>query len=241
MVGSQPARNMFSAGTSNGTFRVEQTSNPKVGESHAEYARWLFEQLKDLCTPSMSAHVNKSRSKSDKIVFNTQSNEAFAVLYKAFYPEGIKVVPKALEKVFNAAILSVWFCDDGSMKGQNRRGLHFSTHCFPEEDIQILIKGLATIGIEATIHKQNHKVGGEKVQYLRMQIASKSHQACIRLMSACFPMPYKYPDLSNSRYFVKWNTETTLLEREVHHSGGVFPLELYDLRGGATHPLKAYF
>ena len=85
----------------------------------------------------------------------------YDLFYPAHDPEGDgwsrnKRVPENISELLTPRALAYWFMDDGySLNINQKRYYVFSTHSFPLEDHEILVKALrGNFSIEATIQKQ---------------------------------------------------------------------------------------
>lgn len=99
-----------------------------------------------------------SSPKYDKIInawkFRTISHPEFTDLYKGFYRNKKKIVPKDIVKVITPVGLAVWFMDDGSI-GPRKQGYILNSQCFSlEENLKLKYCLEKKFGItEVSIHK----------------------------------------------------------------------------------------
>jgi recombination protein RecA len=101
--------------------------------------------------------------------FTTLSRPELTPYFRAFYPNGKKVVP---EITLTPLALAVWFMDDGS---KSHRALYLNTQQFELEDQVRLLQLLKTqFGIDATLNRDK--------TYYRIRIAVKSVGRFIELI-----------------------------------------------------------
>lgn len=120
--------------------------NPRYTENHAiaqgDYLKWKHEILLQI-GHSRLAIRHKTSGKGDKkyetLSLTTGCNEKFIPYYKAFYPEGKKVVPNLIDRLGPLG-LAVWYMDDGSIHRETRAFLH--SPGFTDEGRQLLLKVL---------------------------------------------------------------------------------------------------
>lgn len=101
------------------------------------YINWKYRLLQNwtLQKPKFS-HWNNS------IGFRTVSHPELTAYYELFYCNGLKIVPKSLEKLLNPFILAVWYMDDGNIRKQNYRiyGYYLNTQSFSKKENEMLSK-----------------------------------------------------------------------------------------------------
>ncbi len=67
----------------------------------------------------------------EKLSFVTIRTPELYILYKKFYVDGTKVVPKTIQQDLTPAAIAYWFMDDGSTKDRQRQlGFYFITFFF---------------------------------------------------------------------------------------------------------------
>jgi uracil-DNA glycosylase len=107
------------------------------------------------------------------ILVRTQAHRALRVLRKAFYRE-CKVVPPWLADELNPRMLAFWFMDDGYTRirdGGRRPLAEIATNAFTEDDLQVLIAGLARLGLTAKASRQRLYFNVEATRQLSEIIA----------------------------------------------------------------------
>ena len=131
------------------------------------YVDWKYQQLADLVgTPPKPRNGNGGRV---AYRFTTLSRPELTPYFRAFYPNGKKVVP---DVTLTPLALAVWFMDDGS---KSHRALYLNTQQFELADQQRLLEMLKTqFGIHATLNRDK--------TYHRIRIAVRSVGRFIELI-----------------------------------------------------------
>jgi LAGLIDADG DNA endonuclease family/Uracil DNA glycosylase superfamily len=122
-------------------------------EHQLEYALWKAELLAELHTSSTVlkvAAVAGGPRTYGAVHVRSKAHRALRTLRQDFYG-GRKRVPSWLDDELNDRMLAVWFMDDGYMRHRpNRRPrAEIATNSFEEADLQVLLRGLARIGLPA--------------------------------------------------------------------------------------------
>jgi uracil-DNA glycosylase family 4 len=126
------------------------------------YALWKAELLDEL-SPRIRAldvaAVVGGPSSYPVVHVRTLAHRALGVLRKAFYRPRKRVPPWMAERL-TPLMLAVWFMDDGHLRIRpGKRPLaEIATYGFPEEDAQILARGLARLGLRAKVLQGRVKV-----------------------------------------------------------------------------------
>jgi hypothetical protein len=131
-------------------------SHPTSGSAHvlwgqvnAEYTRWTSRALGEL--DSGYEDVRTSGYGSQLVRRRTVDNAFIQELLGDFIMGGVKHVPEWVASRLTPIALAFWYMDDGSLgqtDGQEDRA-SFATCAFNIQDCEILIRGLARLGIEA--------------------------------------------------------------------------------------------
>ena len=131
------------------------------------YVDWKHQQLAELVgTPPKPRNGNGGRV---AYRFTTLSRPELTPYFRAFYPNGKKVVP---DVALTPLALAVWFMDDGS---KSHRALYLNTQQFELEDQMRLLEMLRTqFGIHATLNRDK--------TYHRIRIAVRSVGRFIELI-----------------------------------------------------------
>jgi uracil-DNA glycosylase len=134
-----------------------QTKSSSLTFSHSErqadYARFksnlLAELNPDVCHHEVAAAVGGDRMYS-VVLTRTLAHRALRVLREEFYRPR-KVVPPWLADELNPRMLAIWFMDDGytSIREGRRPRAEIATNAFSDTDLQLLIRGLARLGLPA--------------------------------------------------------------------------------------------
>jgi uracil-DNA glycosylase len=122
-------------------------------DSQAEYARFKAELLAELSprVEELSVAAVAGGERAYPVVHvRTLAHRALGTLRNAFYTPD-KRVPAWIEGRLNARMLAIWFMDDGytRIRSGRRPIAEIATVSFNEEDLQVLLKGLARLGLPA--------------------------------------------------------------------------------------------
>jgi hypothetical protein len=165
-------------------FRFYQSSG------HASYLLWLHALIAGMGACSPTVPVLQSRTPSlpggtprDVIRFSTYSFSDLLWLYTAFYPAGLKVVPRELCDLYlTPEALAIWIMDDGSNLPY---GLKLATNSFTAEDNAFLAGFLSKrYSLDARVHSAG--VPGQTCIY----ITSGSMPALRKLVT-----PHMHPSM----------------------------------------------
>ena len=110
----------------------------KQSEARKEYVLWLYRHF---------AHMTKTppqqRMDTRQWYFGTRFYEDLEDIRRLFYRNGMKVVPKSIDELFDSPLtLAVWFMDDGRLdfREKSHYAYHISTDSFTESDVKRLQK-----------------------------------------------------------------------------------------------------
>lgn len=141
-----------------------------------EYVDWKYSILKDICRfPPKIRKIDKKRISSR---FFTREHPQITEIYRKFYHEKIKVIPKELR--LNPIILAVWFMDDGS---KTKKGdVYLNTQKFDWKSQRRLLHALRMIGIKGRLNKDK--------KYYRIRIYKESIPKLLEIIK-----PYILPTM----------------------------------------------
>lgn len=132
-----------------------RSSHLQFGHSQhqLEYALWKAELLAELRMTSRVLEVAAVAGGPriyDAVHVRSKAHRALRTLRMDFY-DGAKRVPWWLDDELNDRMLAIWFMDDGYMRHRtNRRPrAEIATNSFEEADLQVLLRGLARLGLPA--------------------------------------------------------------------------------------------
>lgn len=124
--------------------------------SHDNYLLYLHNLVASLgyCNtkiPKITTRLG-NKGKIRKIIrFSTWTYDNFNYIHNEWYNNGIKIVPKSLDKYFTPLALAIWIMDDGCKLG---KGLKLATNSFSYDDNLYLVNLLLNkYNIKSTIHK----------------------------------------------------------------------------------------
>lgn len=112
------------------------------GEKQKDYIFWKYEILRNLAAkePQKSIWDNPKRSIQEiSWYFHTKSLEEFGILYKYFYKDNIKILPKNLFNLLTPKMMAIWFIDDGC---NTKESFVLNTHGFLKEEQNHIINFL---------------------------------------------------------------------------------------------------
>jgi uracil-DNA glycosylase len=119
-----------------------------------EYARFKAELLAELNPTEQRlevAAVAGGEREYAVVHVRTRAHRALRILRHDFYREG-KRVPSWLAEELNERMLAVWFMDDGYLRirpGRRQPLAEIATVSFDDEGLQVLLRGLARLGLPA--------------------------------------------------------------------------------------------
>ena len=119
-----------------------------------EYARFkaaLLQELHPVHAYLEVAAVAGGEREYSVLQTRTRAHRALRILRHDFYADG-KRVPGWLADELNERMLAVWFMDDGHLRvrsGGRRPLAEIATVAFDEDSIQVLLRGLARLGLPA--------------------------------------------------------------------------------------------
>jgi len=151
-------------------LKIEHSTKQK------EYVEWLYSQFKSWINGGIkiweriSKFPNGSTKISQKCGFTTFSLGFLRFYGQQFYSNGIKVIPKLLEKLLTSTSIAIWFLDDGSFKSQRHKTFIIHSHGYSKNELKVVQKCFARFGIETKLHKQKR----EKGIYWRIYVLSES-------------------------------------------------------------------
>ena len=120
-----------------------------------QYVDYKYKILKDICESEPKIRYTDEGKTKQAYRFYTKQNPEITLLYKQFYKEGKKVIPRNLK--LDPMILAIWYMDDGS-KTQNKLNsaninIYLNTQQFPLNDQKYLLHLLRQVGINARLNK----------------------------------------------------------------------------------------
>jgi len=145
-----------------GDATIDKSNQFRVTHSDAQipYTRWLYENLKNICTTPPVEGIKKTPEKN--YVFHRISSyvtDEMECLRDLFYPDGVKIVPNIIEDLSELG-LAVWYMDDGGThwyktKSGNSGVARIFSMGFSETDHNLLVYLFQKHGIKARIRKHN--------------------------------------------------------------------------------------
>ena len=119
-----------------------RNNNPRfsihMSSKNMAYLNWLHKFYYSLgyCSPS-SIKYKPQIGKLGKIYYSGKLNlytfSSLKWVYDLFYLNGIKYIPKEIDKYLDPLTIAIWLMDDG---GCYNKGILFSTYCFSHKDVK---------------------------------------------------------------------------------------------------------
>ncbi len=136
-----------------------------------EYVEWKYSLLKEIVkSPPQKRRQNKGIFK-EAYRFTTRQHPFIEEVYKKFYKDGKKVIPKGF--TLTPFILAVWFMDDGS--STKKGDIYLNTQQFDLKSQRRLLHALRQLQIKARLNKDR--------RYYRIRIKKESRERFIELIS----------------------------------------------------------
>lgn len=109
--------------------------------SHQEYLLFLHSLIANLgyCNtkiPKITTRIGNKGKLRQVIRFSTWTYESFNSIHNEWYINGVKRVPKSIDKYLTPLALAIWVMDDGYKAS---KGLKLATNCFIYSDIEYLV------------------------------------------------------------------------------------------------------
>lgn len=153
--------------------------NAHLAMSHSarqeEYVRLKADILSELggivSTLMVAARVGEER-RYPTVRFRTRAHRALAIIHSQFYGAA-KRVPEWMENGFSDRMLAFWFMDDGYTRireGRQPRA-EIATCAFSEDDLQILLRALAKLGLFGKALRGRIHFGVDEARKLSERIA----------------------------------------------------------------------
>ncbi len=125
-----------------------------------EYVDWKFKNLRHIC--ASSPRVRKNNEDRIAYRFFTKQHPEITKLYKLFYKDNRKMIPKNL--ILDPVSIAVWYMDDGSKSRDI--DVYLNTQQFTQNEQRILLYCLRQFNIKARLNKDK--------KYYRIRILKES-------------------------------------------------------------------
>jgi uracil-DNA glycosylase family 4 len=145
-------------------------------ERETAYAEWKAEVLAELDISLQHlfvAAVSGGPRAYGAVHLRSAASRALRLLRAEFYRDR-KVVPWWIDDELNDRMLAVWFLDDGYMRHRppRRPSAEIATNAFDPEDLQVLLRGLARLGLPAKALRGRIVFGADASADLSRRIAA---------------------------------------------------------------------
>lgn len=128
------------------------------GIPQQEYLFWKYDELKSIAGKSpirVNEWHKKAKKRYESFHFSTRAIPNLMKYWKAFYPEGHKIIPQNISSMLvDPLALAVWFMDDG-YKRNDCNALRLNTDAFSRREqtrLQIVLE--RNFGIKTKLHKK---------------------------------------------------------------------------------------
>ena len=142
----------------------------KQSDEKKEYVFWLYKELENLCTSAP-----KQRKDNNQWYVNTHCSSELMHLRYWFYPKGVKIVPRNIEKILvNPLSLAIWYMDDGTLdyREKDHYAFRLTTHSFTPNDNQRLVSVLNNnFGVDATV--QSTLIRGKRYPRIHIGVTGR--------------------------------------------------------------------
>lgn len=125
-----------------------------------DYVDYKYQSLKRLCESAPKERISNGDRRAYR--FFTKQFKDLTNLYKLFYKNNRKVIPKKLK--LDSLILAIWYMDDGSKSRD--RDIYLNTQQFGTNDQKKLLNYLRELGIKSRLNKDK--------KYYRIRILKES-------------------------------------------------------------------
>lgn len=173
-------------------YRVKTVSRFK--EHHCRdqkgYLEWKHEILKPFSYKIHSSDkIMPSGFLAKGFAFHSCFHPLFNEYRDLFYHKGEKRLPEDFEDRINPFILSVWYMDDGHLDGFDKKGYVTIASCFPQEDMERVVKSLNQMDLDVCSHFYGNQSRG--INIIRIHEADKFFELTKEQIVDC--MRYKIP------------------------------------------------
>jgi len=182
-----------------GSLRLEKPyRNARFTVRHAitqrEYFMWKVRELHVIASPG-SVHVQAASGfvgSKEKLHFQSRALEALTEIYRRTYDHGKLRIRRKWLNLLTPLSLAVWWCDDGSLIGNTRRGV-LCTDGFDEEEVKVLAQYLEVVwGVRAHVGAAGRT--GRRAHYPRIWIRSTVElKKFLSIIAPHIPVPSMLP------------------------------------------------
>ena len=173
----------------------------KYDEKSLEYLQWLHNELKELNSSEI-----KRKKGFHQYRFYTETRDDIGELRKIFYPNGIKCIPKDIDKyLISPLTLAVWYQDDGRLDFRSKYHCNsmFATYCFPYNECELLVNALR-VNFDLDVRVCKCQMRGK--MYYCLYVTSKSMNKFMQIIEPYMQRCFHYK-------LVKYRTITSQQER----------------------------
>ena len=148
-----------------GDGHIESFYRPEIARlkvayraAHQEYVYWLYKEFKEWALTKPRIREVKGFGKIYEVCeFSTVSHKDFAVIWRKWYRNKKKIIPKNEAYKLTPLGLAIWFMDDGSIKSKRHKSLFLNTQGFSSREVTLLQNVLETnFGIRSSTRKDKN-------------------------------------------------------------------------------------
>lgn len=189
-----------------------------------EYFMWKAHELAALSSDkSVFLQEADGWSKKEKLRFQSQALPALTFLYHLTHKQGKFLISRKWLNQLQPLSLMIWWCDDGSIIGNGRKGV-LCTDGFDEQSVRLIARYVEVVWkIHVHVGPIRRVRDGKNVEYWRLWLSTEELKKFLRVILPYVPVPnmlYKFILLYNdSQLQQRWISE-------VEHLSGYSRIEI---------------
>lgn len=144
------------------TFNEGKTYRLKIVHACSElsYLKAKYELLKDFIRiESIDENLDKNKKTNHKQSLYTVCDESFKFYADMFYANGVKKIPRLVQRYLTPISIAYWYMDDGSLKWNKKlKAVRICTDNFTLGEVKLLIRLLnEQHSLNASIYSQRSR------------------------------------------------------------------------------------
>lgn len=183
-----------------------------------QYFDWKVSMLKEISTEHCTWEQHDEGFSNEKLRYQSAALESLTALYRLTHDQGQFRIRRHWLNMLTPLSLAVWWCDDGSLIGNTRKGV-ICTDGFPQEEVELLARYLQVVW---KIHTHVGAAGaqGRRASYYRVWIRSTEElQKFLRIILPNIPVSSMLPKVlllyKDSQLQQRWISE---VQKATHFS-----------------------
>lgn len=170
--------------------------NPRLSIRHSiinkEYLLWKMEFLTELNSPkSLLTQDPHGFSKNEKLLYQSKCHEELNKLYNLTYKNNQLAIQRKWLNRLTPLSLAVWWCDDGSLIGNRKKGV-LCTDGFDEKSVILLSRYLLKVwDIKTRVGNVKKVYKGKEKLYPRIWISTNELKKFIEIIKDHVPTSMK--------------------------------------------------